>query len=155
MRPPCRHCYCLHSTVLPAAYSSRTSAEQQQQKAGEGSPAAKGSAGYAVSASQRRKMTNSSLTTYKILVGSWGVGKFVWGVVGVFALCRRQSYPLHARQPTAHLPSPIDHSCTPPSLPQLAFLAWACIVLHTYGLSILLLRSSIKPVSWVDASDMP
>lgn len=38
----------------------------------------------------------------------------------------------------------------PPLLrPQLAFLLWAAIVLLTYGLSILLLRGSIKPVRWL------
>ncbi|PRW21106.1 flagellar associated membrane [Chlorella sorokiniana] len=75
--------------------------DEQQQKAGEASPAAKGKAGYAFNTSQRRKLTNSSLATYKML---------------------------------------------------LAFLGWACIVLLTYGLSILLLRASIKPVSDLAAS---
>lgn len=50
---------------LPA----RPPAKQQQQKAGEGSPAAKGKAGYAFNTTQRRKLTNSSITTYKMLVG--------------------------------------------------------------------------------------
>ncbi|KAI7846027.1 hypothetical protein COHA_000564 [Chlorella ohadii] len=85
-------CCCPGSNRLPLVHCT----EQQQQKAGEGSPMAKGRAGYAVNASQRRKLTNSSVATYKML---------------------------------------------------LAFLAWACIVLLTYGLSILLLRSSIKPVA--------
>lgn len=36
---------------------------------------------------------------------------------------------------------------------QLAFLGWACIVLLIYGLSILLLRASIKPVGWWPGSN--
>ena len=63
----CRMRRCFQVAINAA--SSACAPKQQQQRSGEGSPVAKGKAGYALNTSQRRKLTNSSLATSKMLVG--------------------------------------------------------------------------------------
>ena len=108
-----------------------------------GSP---GKAGYQFS-SQRRKLVNTSLEAYKMLVGG-GRGGVGWGGVGrvggwVVGAASQQA-PLPASDPTALCPP----TCPPPAdAPQVAFIVWAATVLVVYGVSIVLLRASIKPVA--------